>query len=423
MSDLAAKSDLDYDVAIIGAGMVGATLASLLSRCGFAVALVEAHEPQPFDANAEVGLRVSAISPGSSAVLEQAGAWKAVSAQRARPYRRMQIEDGVEMDPLLFDAPVFNMERLGTIVENALLQWSLWQVVKSGGLVDVYCPEQLDSIGFSKNRNRVSLKSGRIITASLVVGADGAGSRVRKAIGIRQDYYAYNQHGLVAVVGKHKPNPGVAWQRFLPGGPLAFLPLADGRSSIVWTRPSLEAERLLALETTDFIGELDTASSGWLGKVESCGPRAAFPLSMRLSECYASQRTVLMGDAAHVVHPLAGQGVNLGLTDAAALTELLIRVRLAGGDIGSAMVLQDYGRGRRSESEAMAFGMHALRSLFGIEGLSPVRRAGMALVKRSWTIKDIFLQRAAGTANNAPKLARGATLRDLTGGLSRSAYG
>jgi 2-polyprenyl-6-methoxyphenol hydroxylase-like FAD-dependent oxidoreductase len=120
-----------------------------------------------------------------------------------------------------------------------------------------------------------------------------------------------------------------------------------------------------------------------------------------------------MGDAAHVVHPLAGQGVNLGLADAAALTELLIRVRLAGGDIGSARVLQDYGRERRSESEAMAFGMHALRSLFGIEGLSPVRRAGMALVKRSWTIKDMFLQRAAGIAKNAPKLARGATLRDL----------
>ena len=410
------SSDTQYDVAIIGAGMVGATLASLLSRSGFSVALVEAYEPQPFDAEAEVGLRVSAISPGSAAVLEQAGAWKPISAQRTRPYRRMQVEDGVEMDPLLFDAPQFNMERLGTIVENALVQWSLWQVVNSGGLVDIFCPDQLAGIEFSEDQNQVTLESGKGFTARLVVGADGAASRVRKTIGIRQNHYAYNQHGLVAVVGKQKPNPGVAWQRFLPGGPLAFLPLADGSSSIVWTRPSAEAERLLALDTDEFISELDAASSGWLGSVESCGTRAGFPLSMRLSECYASQRTVLMGDAAHVVHPLAGQGVNLGFADAAWLVESLIRVRIAGGDIGSARVLQNYDRWRRSESEAMAFGMHALRSMFNIEGLLPLRRIGMSLVKRSWTIKDMFLQRAAGLGRGAPKLAIGTSLNELLHG-------
>jgi 2-octaprenylphenol hydroxylase len=403
----------NYDVAIIGAGMVGATLASLLSRSGFSVALVEAVEPLPFDAEADVGLRVSAISPGSAAILDQAGAWKWVNTQRQRPYRRMQVEDGVEMDPLIFDAPVFNMERLGTIVENALLQWSLWQVVNSGGLVDINCPDQLDRIEISQHHNRVLLKSGKVINAKLVVGADGAASRVRKAIGIRQDYYAYNQHGIVAVVGKKKENPGVAWQRFLPGGPLAFLPLADGRSSIVWTCPSLEAERLLALETEEFISELDIASSGWLGTVESCGPRAAFPLSMRLSENYASQGVVLIGDAAHVVHPLAGQGVNLGLADAADLVEILICEREKGGGKSPASVLQSYDRRRRSESEAMAFGMHALRSMFGIEAMSPLRRVGLAMVKRSWTIKDMFLQRAAGVAKSAPKLATGTKLQDL----------
>lgn len=402
-----------YDVAIIGAGMVGATLASLLSRSGFSVALVEAVEPVPFDAEADVGLRVSAVSPGSEAILEQAGAWKWLNTQRVRPYRRMQVEDGVEIDPLIFDAPVFNMERLGTIVENELLQWSLWQVVNSGGLVDINCPDQLDCIETCQNHKRVVLKSGKVINTKLVVGADGAASGVRKAIGIRQDYYAYNQHGLVAVVAKQKANPGVAWQRFLAGGPLAFLPLADGRSSIVWTCPSLEAERLLALDTEEFISELDLASSGWLGSVESCGPRAAFPLSMRLSENYASQGVVLIGDAAHVVHPLAGQGVNLGLADAAGLVEILIRERSKGGDKSPASVLQSYDRWRRSESEAMAFGMHALHSLFGIEAMSPLRRVGMMMVKRSWTIKDMFLQRAAGVAKNAPKLATGTRLQDL----------
>lgn len=406
-------NDLNYDIVIIGAGMVGATTASLLSRSGFTVALVEAHEPQAFDGDADVGLRVSAISPGSAAVLEQAGVWKAISQQRVRPYRRMQVEDGVDLDPLLFDAPVFNLERLGTIVENALIQWSLWHLVSHSGLVDCYCPDRLKAIEFSDKHNRVLLDSGKNLTANLVIGADGARSRVRKAIGIHQDYWAYNQHGLVAVVGKQKRNPGVAWQRFMPGGPLAFLPLEDGRSSIVWTRPSVEAERLLALDGSDFMAELDLASSGWLGKVESCGPRAAFPLSMRLSECYAAQRTVLLGDAAHVVHPLAGQGVNLGFADAAELTEVLIRTRFTGGDIGAEKVLQSYSNARRSESEAMAFGMHALRSLFDIDGLSFVRRAGLAVVRRSWTLKDLFLQRAAGVAANAPKLAKGTSLQEL----------
>jgi len=406
-------SDLNYDVVIIGAGMVGATTASLLSRSGFTVALVEAHKPQEFDSDADVGLRVSAISPGSAAVLEQAGVWKAISAQRVRPYRRMQVEDGIDSEPLLFDAPAFNLERLGTIVENSLTQWSLWQLVSNTGLVDCYCPDRLKAIEFDDTHNRVLLNSDKMLTATLVIGADGARSRVRKAIGVRQDYWAYNQQGLVAVVGKQKPNPGVAWQRFMPGGPLAFLPLEDGRSSIVWTRPSIEAERLLALDTDEFCSELSIASSGWLGEVESCGPRAAFPLSMRLSECYAAQRTVLIGDAAHTVHPLAGQGVNLGFADAAGLTESLIRARHAGGDIGSAKVLQSYSVSRRSESETMAFGMHSLRSLFDIEALSVVRQAGFAVVRRSWTLKDMFLQRAAGVAGNAPRLAKGASLQEL----------
>lgn len=405
--------DMNYDVAIIGAGMVGATLASLLSRSGFTVALVEAREPRPFDPGEDFGLRVSAISPGSGAILEQAGVWNKLGKQRVRPYRRMQVEDGFESDPILFDAPQFNLERLGTIVENALLQWSLWQLVSAGGLVDIYCPDQVSSIGFSDTNNQLQLNSGRKLCASLVVGADGAASKVRRMTGIGQDHYAYNQSGLVTVVKKQVANPGVAWQRFLPTGPLAFLPLEDGRSSIVWTLPTLECKRILSADSDAFICELDTASDGWLGKVESCGPRAAFPLSMRLSECYASKRTVLVGDAAHVVHPLAGQGVNLGLADVAELTEVLVRARQSGEDLGSNSILQRYGLNRRSESEAMAMGMHAIRSLYGIGALSPLRRIGSAIVKRSWTVKELFLQRAAGLGRHAPRLATGSSLQDL----------
>jgi 2-octaprenyl-3-methyl-6-methoxy-1,4-benzoquinol hydroxylase/2-octaprenylphenol hydroxylase len=406
-------NELNYDVAVIGAGMVGATLASLLSRSGFSTALVEAREPRRFDPGEDVGLRVSAISPGSGAILEQAGVWKQVSRERVRPYRRMQVEDGFESEPILFDAPRYNLERLGTIVENDLLQWSLWQMLCAAGLVDIHCPDRVSAIDTDQNGNRLLLESGKSLRAGLVVGADGAASKIRKIMGVGQDYYAYNQSGLVAVVGKQKPNPGVAWQRFLPTGPLAFLPLADGRSSIVWTLPTRECQRVLALESENFKHELDAASDGWLGTVESCGPRAAFPLSMRLSESYAAQRTVLVGDAAHVVHPLAGQGVNLGLADVAALTEILIRARQAGADSGSPTVLQTYDLNRRSESQAMAMGMHAIRSLYGIDALTPFRRLGSAIVKRSWTVKELFLQRAAGLGRNAPRLATGSSLQDL----------
>jgi 2-octaprenyl-3-methyl-6-methoxy-1,4-benzoquinol hydroxylase/2-octaprenylphenol hydroxylase len=409
-------NEVIYDVTVVGAGMVGATLASLLSRCGFSVALVEAGEPSVFDPESEVGLRVSAVSPGSAAVLEQAGAWKAVSAQRHRAYRRMLVEDGEENEPLRFDAPVFNLERLGTIVENDLLQSSLWQVLSAGGLVDLYCPDKVGTFEFLPDMNRLTLVSGREIASRLLVGADGARSAVRKAVGIGQDHHVYNQSGVVAVVEKTQANPGVAWQRFLDTGPLAFLPLQDGRSSIVWSVPTLEAQRLVSLEDSAFIAELDNASHGWLGSVERCGPRAAFPLSMRLSECYASRRTILAGDAAHVVHPLAGQGVNLGLADVAALTEILVEVRRAGGDIGSQEVMKRYDRQRRSESETMAFGMHAIRSLYAARALSPVRKLGAALIKRSWLAKEVFLKKAAGIGASASRLANGESLQDLMRG-------
>jgi len=403
-------NEVHYDIVIIGAGMVGSTLASLLAGSGFSVALVEARAPQRFEEEQDIGLRVSAISPGSASILEQARVWQRVCEHRVRPYRRMQIEDGSGGEPLIFDAPVYNLERLGTIVENDLLQWSLWRHIETQGQVEVFCPDAFAGLERRADRSRVTLKSGRSLSAELVIGADGAASGVRRAIGVGQDSWVYNQQGLVAVVKKTRVNPGVAWQRFMPGGPLAFLPLADGRSSIVWTRPDLDAEKLLNLDSDAFIEALDEASRGWLGEVTDCGPRAAFPLSMRLSECYATQRTVLIGDAAHVVHPLAGQGVNLGLADAAALTETLLCARRDNIRIGTEAILQKYDHWRRSESRLMSFGMHALHGLFNTDVSMPLRRAGLAVVRRSWLLQDQFVRRAAGLGANAPRLAVGAGL-------------
>jgi 2-octaprenyl-3-methyl-6-methoxy-1,4-benzoquinol hydroxylase/2-octaprenylphenol hydroxylase len=320
---------MKYDVAVVGAGMVGAAAASLLARSGFSVAVVENREPAPFAADRPVGLRVSAFSPGASDILGEAGAWRQVERQRHCPYRRMVVEDREESVRLEFNAAEFGLERLGTIVENDLVQWALWQSLLTLGGIELFCPDRVTGLEYSGDDPVLRLESGESVTSRLLVGADGADSRIRRLLGIRQDHWEYGQSGLVCVVNTVTPNPGVAWQRFLEGGPLAFLPLADGASSIVWSLPDADARRLLERDEGDFLDELNQAIAGgenhWPDRVSDCGPRAAFPLSMRLGERYTASRGVLIGDAAHVVHPLAGQGVNLGLLDAAGLVEVLLR--------------------------------------------------------------------------------------------------
>jgi 2-octaprenyl-3-methyl-6-methoxy-1,4-benzoquinol hydroxylase/2-octaprenylphenol hydroxylase len=406
-----------YDIVVVGAGMVGAAAAALLGRAGFSVAVVDHEEPPPFDPAEAVGLRVSAISPGAAQVLSEAGAWRQVERQRHCPYRRMLVEDREESARLEFNAAEFSLERLGTIVENALVQWSLWQSLLTMGGVELFCPDRVAGLEYTDGEPVISLASGKTINGSLLVGADGANSAIRKLLGIRQDHWEYGQRGLVAVVRTATPNDGLAWQRFLEGGPVAFLPLADGTSSIVWSLPEAEAVRLMELDESEFLAELDNAVAGgeghWPDRVLACGPRAAFPLTMRLSERYTGNRAVLIGDAAHVVHPLAGQGVNLGLLDAAALVEVLVNARNGGLDIAAAKTLDKYGRWRRSEAEVMARGMHGIRGLFIPEELGPLRRLGLSLISRSWLARDVFIQRATGRNRDAPALARGQTLTDL----------
>ena len=296
------------------------------------------------------------------------------------------------------------------------MQWALWECLAAQKNVELISNVALESLEFSADAVSAELDNGRVLKARLIVGADGARSRVRELAGIETRGRGYDQKAAIAHVKSELAHGETAWQRFLPTGPLAFLPLADGRSSIVWSTTPAQADELLALDAEAFNSEVSRASDRVLGAVVDSGQRAAFPLRLQHATRYTRPRCALIGDAAHAVHPLAGQGVNLGYLDAAALTETLIRARLGGKDIGSAGVLQQYDRWRRAESEAMAFGMHTLRSLFSHEGLSPIRRIGLALVKRSWKMKDMFLQKAAGTGKNAPRLANGSTLRDLMQG-------
>jgi 2-octaprenylphenol hydroxylase len=408
---------MKYDVAVVGAGMVGAATASLLARSGFSVAVVDHHEPQPFDPSNPVGLRVSAISPGSAAILAEAGAWRQIERQRYCPYRRMVVEDRDESAVLDFEAFEFGLDHLGTIVENDLVQWALWQSLLAMGGVELHCPDRVADLRYQDGEPIITLESGNEIQCSLLVAADGANSEIRERLGIRQDHWEYGQQGLVSVVETQTPNPGVAWQRFLEGGPLAFLPLQDGSSSIVWSLPEAEAKRMLSLDDGAFLAELSSASAGgenhWPNEVKVCGPRAAFALTMRLSNRYMARAAVLIGDAAHVVHPLAGQGVNLGLLDAAALVEVLVGARNRKAAINSEKTLEKYGRWRRSEAELMARGMHGIKSLFIPEELGMIRKLGMGLISGSWTAKEAFISRATGRNRNAPALARGKSLTEL----------
>jgi 2-octaprenyl-3-methyl-6-methoxy-1,4-benzoquinol hydroxylase/2-octaprenylphenol hydroxylase len=406
-----------FDVVVVGAGMVGATTAALLARAGFSVAVTEQREPRPFDPAAAVGLRVSAFSPGSVDVLREAGAWRQIERQRHCAYRRMVVEDRDETTVLQFVAPEFGLEQLGVIIENDLVQWTLWQSLLATGGVEIVCPGKVTAIEQQSGECHVRLEDGSTLRARLLVGADGADSPVRQMLGIRQDHWEYGQQGVVGVVETATSNPGVAWQRFMEGWPLAVLPLQDGSSWIVGSRPEAEASRLLALDAESFLAELQQAVAGgeghWPDTVTACGPLAAFPLTMRLSETYVANRAVLVGDAAHVVHPLAGQGVNLGLLDAAGLVEVLVEARDRGDDVAADRTLQKYGRWRRSEAEIMARGIHNLRGLFMPEELGLLRRLGMGLVDRSWTAKDTFIRRATGRHRNAPALARGIALTEL----------
>lgn len=400
------------DVIVIGGGMVGCTIASLLGRSGYSVTLVDKAPPPQWNADAPVGLRVSALSPGSAQILAAAGAWERIEAERHCPYRKMHVEDGQGSGAIDFEAGSFGLERLGTITENQLVVFALSEALASNPQVQCLNEVELAQLQQDAGAAHCVLSDGRKIAARLVIACDGANSKVRRLVGIDSESWEYNQLGVVGLVRKQEPNPGVAWQRFLPGGPLALLPLANGWSTMVWSRPAAEARDLLQLDDSEVLQRLDTASDGWLGRVEEVGKLAAFPLSMSLSHRYLAGRVALLGDAAHVVHPLAGQGVNLGLADAAALLECLLKEN---GEFrkGQPQALREWERWRRSETALMARGVDALGKLFQPQALALPRALGMGLVGRSWLLRDAFLQRATGQDRGAPRLARGQGIEAL----------
>ena len=365
------------DALVVGGGVVGAACALALAKLGLDVALVEAREPSRWDA-AQRDLRVYAFAPDNAALLDMLGVWQSVRDARAEPYRRMRVWDAAGGGELGIDADALGRRELGWIVEHGLLVDRLWSALPVVG-VEVLCPAKVESFAQDERSVRLELDSGRSIEARIAIAADGGDSTLRTLAGIELDAHDHAQRGVVAYVETALPHENTAWQRFLPGGPLAFLPCGDGLSSIVWSLPNDEAARVLALDDAAFGEELAAAFEARLGAVRVASKRAAFPLRRQLALRQCEGRVLLAGDAAHVVHPLAGQGVNLGLRDVAALRESIANAQSRNLAWDSSHRLQRWARQRRSENALSAHAFDAINRIYSSDEMLPTLLRGHAL--------------------------------------------
>ena len=384
------------DVAVTGGGVVGAACALALAEAGLSVALIEgrgAPQWQPTRAD----LRVYAFAADNAALLDRLGVWPQIRAARAQPYRRMRVWDAAGGGELAFDADAFGREQLGWIVENDLLVDRLWAALPGAG-VELHCPARLTELEQDERGVRLRLDDGTRVDAALAIAADGAESTLRTLAGMQVSRQDYGQRGLVGYVHTAEPHQDTAWQRFLVTGPLAFLPFTEGRSSIVWTLPDAQAERLLDVDEATFERELTNAFAGRLGAVKLASPRAAFPLRRQLVGHYVSGRVVALGDAAHVVHPLAGQGVNLGLRDVAALQAMVLDARQRRADFAAPHRLRRWARTRRSENTVAAYGFDAINQVFSNDEMHLTLARGLALgaAGRLPPLVDLLWRHAAG---------------------------
>lgn len=397
-----------FDVAVVGGGMVGAALACALARDGVRLALIDPRGPQREWPAGEIDIRVSALSRASQRLLARLDAWERIAELGVCPYQEMHVWDSGGSGSIHFDCAEIGESDLGHIVENRITQRALWERLASLQEAAVLCPSQLETLERVEGGWVVGLSGGTAIEARLVVGADGARSVVREHAGIEYRGRDYAQHALVANVRTEWPHGATAWQRFLPSGPLAFLPLYDGRCSIVWSTTPGRARQLLGLDPAAFCAELLEASEGVLGRVLDVGPRAAFPLALRYAERYVMAGLALVGDAAHRVHPLAGQGVNLGFLDAAELAAVVGAARAAGRDIGGLATLRRYERARKGANLAMLAAMDGFERLFGAGALVPrmLRNFGLGAVDRLTPVKHVFMRQALGLVGELPPLAR-----------------
>ena len=395
-----------FDVVVVGAGITGLAVAALLAQCGarnsLRLTLLDA-APRPLqEPTDDVALRVSAIANGSVSLLERIGAWETVRQTRACPYDSMRVWDESSTvdsaSTLQFDAAEFAVPHLGFIVENRLVQHALLEVL--GKLeIDMRFGTVITDLRREDDCYQLRLQDDEQLRADLVIAADGARSFIRDHVGIRTEDWPYGQTAFVTHLRSEKPHRSTAWQRFLKDGPLGMLPLADGRISIVWSTAQAQADLAQSLDDDELGRLLTEVSDHVLGDLAVAGPRGAFPLCARHAGQYVMPGVALIGDAAHAVHPLAGQGANLGLQDAATLAYVL-DAAIAGGEYpGDRPVLRRYERARKGDNATMLHFMTGLNRLFTTDSalVRELRKTGMRLFNNSGPVRDYMVGVALGT--------------------------
>ncbi len=398
---------MHYDITIIGGGCVGGTLACALAQAGLKVAVVEAREPQRVWPAGSVDVRVYAITRASERIFRSTGCWDAIERGGVSPFRDMRVWDASGSGAIHFDCAELGEPMLGYIIEQRVIQAALNARMDMLPSLTRLCPAELGAFELNADSMGVTLADGRRLHTRLLVGADGASSQVRGMAAIAVETRAYQQEAVVAVVTTEQSHQETAWQRFLPTGPLAFLPLRDGRSSIVWSTTPQQAAELCALDTDEFLECLSAAFDRRLGRVTAVAERVRFPLQRLHAKQYIGERLALVGDAAHVIHPLAGQGVNLGLLDAAALADVVLDTHAVGRDYGLYTNLRRYQRWRHGDNHAMQRAMDGIKGLFGASAapLRLMRNTGLNVVDRSGPLKSVLARHAMGLAGDLPTLA------------------
>lgn len=397
-----------FDVIIVGGGMVGAAVACSLGGSGLQVAVIENAPPLTFSPEQPHDLRVSALSIASKKILETVGAWQGIENRRVCPFRRMRVWETAGDTEFCSDD--INYPQLGYIVENRVIQLALLDRLSDFDNVSLISPVSINKIQYSVGwPTEIVFDDGRVLSTKILVAADGGQSRVRQAVGLGVTSWDYKQHALVIYIETEYGQQDITWQRFVPTGPQAFLPLTGHYGSIVWYHSPDEVSRLKALPLDELKSELMAAFPEALGQVKKVLATASFPLKRQHAQAYVKPGVVLVGDAAHMINPLAGQGVNIGLLDAAALGEVLVDAVKQGLDPSDLVVLKRYEKIRRNENLKMMTVMDVFYQIFSNE-IPPVkflRNLGLGLAERILPAKNKVMRSAMGLEGRLPKLARG----------------